>query len=276
MTLLVRDEQDIIRENIEYHKSQGVDFFIVTDNRSIDDTSKILKEYEKTGILKYIWEEKENFNKYQWVTHMARMAYVIYDADWIINNDADEFWWPQHGDLKETFLEIPTQYNVLRAQRHNFVPIDECSYPFVRHMVYREKISLNPIGKPLPPKVAHQGHQQIKVGQGNHTVSGIEHVKILNGSIEILHFPIRSYEQLVKKSVNIGEGYERNKTLPKDVGIARRTVYEEYKRNGNSLKSYYSQHLYNKNRINKEIEYGSIVKDYRLLDYFNSISNKTN
>ena len=49
MTLLVRDEQDIIRENIEFHLSQGVDFFIVTDNRSVDMTPIYLKEYEKQG-----------------------------------------------------------------------------------------------------------------------------------------------------------------------------------------------------------------------------------
>ena len=94
MTLLVRDEQDILRENIEFHKSQGVDFFIATDNRSTDDTTKILKEYESLGILKYIYEEKD-YNQAPWVTHMARMAYTVYGADWIINNDADEFWWPQ-------------------------------------------------------------------------------------------------------------------------------------------------------------------------------------
>ena len=31
MTLLVRDEQDIIRENIEFHLSMGVNFFIAAD-----------------------------------------------------------------------------------------------------------------------------------------------------------------------------------------------------------------------------------------------------
>ena len=271
MTLLVRDEQDIIRENIEFHKSQGVDFFIVTDHRSVDDTSKFLKEYERNGILKYIWQERDDYNQHQWVTHMARMAYAVYDADWVINSDADEFWWPQQGTLKETFHKIPAQYNVLRAQRHNFVPVDECSSPFFRHMVYREKISLNPIGKPLPPKVAHQGDEQIKVGHGNHKVDGIENPRILDGSIEIFHFPIRYYEQLVRKTVHMGEGYERNKALPRRVGNAIRTLYEEYKRNGNSLHSYYSQHLYNKHQIAKEIEHGSIVRDYRLSDYFDSI-----
>ncbi|MFC1669940.1 glycosyltransferase family 92 protein [Spirochaetota bacterium] len=270
MTLLVKDEQDIIRENIEFHKSQGVDFFIVTDNRSTDDTSKILKKYESQGILKYIYEEKYR-DQSPWVTQMARMAYIIYDADWIINNDADEFWWPQQGNLKETFQKIPAQYNLLRAQRHNFIPVHEYTPPFFRHMVYREKISLNPIGKPLPAKVAHRGFEQIKVAPGNHMVDGIKNPRIFDGSIEIFHFPIRDYEQLVRKTVSIGEAYERNKTQSDSIGIARRTVYKEYRRNGNTLQNYYSQKIYDKNRINKEIESGSIVEDSQLLEYFYSI-----
>ncbi len=49
MTLLVRDEQDIIRENIEFHLAQGVNFFVVTDNKSVDATAHY---YGKERILK--------------------------------------------------------------------------------------------------------------------------------------------------------------------------------------------------------------------------------
>ena len=43
MTLLVRDEEDILRENIDFHLKQGVDHFIVTDNLSLDSTSEVVK-----------------------------------------------------------------------------------------------------------------------------------------------------------------------------------------------------------------------------------------
>ena len=36
MALKVRDEEDVIEHNLRYHHAQGVDFFIVTDNASID------------------------------------------------------------------------------------------------------------------------------------------------------------------------------------------------------------------------------------------------
>ena len=42
MTLLVRDEEDILAQNLEHHLAQGVDFFVVTDNGSIERTPDIL------------------------------------------------------------------------------------------------------------------------------------------------------------------------------------------------------------------------------------------
>ena len=36
MTLLVRDEEDIVEDHLVYHLNQGVDFVIATDNNSVD------------------------------------------------------------------------------------------------------------------------------------------------------------------------------------------------------------------------------------------------
>jgi hypothetical protein len=38
LTLLVRDEEDVIATNIAYHLSRGVDHIIVSDNCSLDGT----------------------------------------------------------------------------------------------------------------------------------------------------------------------------------------------------------------------------------------------
>ncbi len=56
MTLLARDEGDIIRRNIEFHLSHGVDFIIATDNASSDNTRDILTEYKNKGKL-YLIDE---------------------------------------------------------------------------------------------------------------------------------------------------------------------------------------------------------------------------
>ena len=47
MTLLVKNEEDMIERHLQYHKQMGVDAFIVTDNNSTDHTPEILARYVK-------------------------------------------------------------------------------------------------------------------------------------------------------------------------------------------------------------------------------------
>lgn len=268
MTLLVRDEEDILQVHIDYHLSQGVDFFIVTDNCSTDSTSEILHEYQKQGILHYIYEGNNDYNQREWVTKMARMAYTDYGADWVINSDADEFWWPISGSLKEAFSSISNEFNVVEVQRHNFVS-KEYLTTFYRDMVYRENKSKNHLGKPLPPKVAHRGDSTINISQGNHHVEGFENQNTMSAMIEILHFPMRSYEQFTNKIKNGGEAYENNQKLPKEVGATWRILFKQYKRD--KLKYFYFSQTYDQIRIDKEIKSGKISYDVRLCNYLNKL-----
>ncbi len=101
MTLLVRDEQDILRENLDFHLANGVDEIILMDNRSVDGTAEIAREYERAGYLHYMFQPQDDYSQGRWVTQMARRAVDELRADWVINNDADEFWWPHSGSLKD-------------------------------------------------------------------------------------------------------------------------------------------------------------------------------
>jgi len=99
LTLLVRDEADIIASNLSYHLNAGVDFIIATDNGSVNGTTEILKDFEKTGRLEYLHESPADFSQHAWVTRMARRAFSKYQADWVINGDADEFFVARRGTL---------------------------------------------------------------------------------------------------------------------------------------------------------------------------------
>jgi len=268
MTLLVRDERDVIRENIEFHLGQGVDFIIATDNRSVDATTAILKEYESKGLLYYIYEASDDYNQHAWVTRMARMAYSEFGADWVINNDADEFWWPLQGNLKEVFESLPRDVNIVKADRHNFVVVEGSGEPFWSRMVYREKVSLNSLGQPLPPKVAHCGNPKVKISQGNHSIDGIGPLCEVDGLIEILHFPVRGYQQIENKIVLGGAAYGRNHELPESAGRTWRKLHEDYQTHGN-LELYFADQFHSARRLDERINMGEIIKDTKLQDYLN-------
>ena len=51
MTLLARDEADIVDAQIAFHLDAGVDFVVATDNRSQDGTTEILESYARQGRL---------------------------------------------------------------------------------------------------------------------------------------------------------------------------------------------------------------------------------
>ena len=74
LTLVLRDEADIVESQIRYHLSQGVDLVIATDHRSADGSTEILRRLEAEGRLHLICEEVDDFDQGGWVTRMARLA----------------------------------------------------------------------------------------------------------------------------------------------------------------------------------------------------------
>src|SRR3954451_16273198 len=101
MTLLARDEADIVRDQLEFHLNAGVDFVIAMDNLSQDGTTEILESYAKHGHLSLTRQNSESLRQAEWITEMGRLAATEHGADWVIHTDADEFWWPRGESLKD-------------------------------------------------------------------------------------------------------------------------------------------------------------------------------
>jgi nucleoside-diphosphate-sugar epimerase len=85
MTLVVRDEEDILDTNLRYHLAQGVDFVYAIDHNSTDGTPDILRGYEQMGVLRMFREDGDINDQAPRVTPLARLAHDELGADWVIN-----------------------------------------------------------------------------------------------------------------------------------------------------------------------------------------------
>jgi hypothetical protein len=270
MTLLVRDEQDIVAANLDYHLGRGVDLVIATDNGSVDATVEILRGYEARGAVRLLLEPADDYAQSRWVTRMARLA-AAEGTDWVINCDADEFWWPSSApDLKGALAQVPPEVGVVRARRHNFPPGSENGRPFFERMPIRDLDSRNPLGRALPPKAAHRAHPEVTVSMGNHRVTspGLGATADTE-EIEILHFPMRTYPQFENKIVKGGQALAANTELPPGSGRGRtwRHLYEDWRRG--RLADHYEQAM-----LRDEQPPAGFIEDTRLRDFLRALPDR--
>ncbi len=227
MTLLVRNEVDVIEGNIRFHLDHGVDFIVATDNGSTDGTKEVLEKYARMGVLHLIHEPSRVFQQQLWVNTMGGLAYQKFSADMIFHSDADELWYSASGSLKRE-LALQQQVDVLSVPVRNMLPANKNGFEqFPLDVTYEVN---KPIWKPVkkvmnevgwrsfflyryPNKVLYKTRRgYLSVVQGNHSIlpenTQPKLIRQLSSDVEILHFPIRSLEQFRQKTINNGEGLE--------------------------------------------------------------------
>jgi hypothetical protein len=210
MTLVVRDEVDVIDTQLSYHLNAGVDFVIASDHESKDGTTDLLEAHAREGHLRIV---RRNGPIYEdvWRTEMARLAATEYGADWVINTDADEFWMPRGATLVDVLSAVPREYGVVWGLSRHFVPRPDHGEDFIDRMVTRLSLQA-PINDPTSPyrphaKAAHRGAADIVVRHGAH-IAYSPSLRPLRDwyPADVLHFPFRSREQYERKGVRRAHG----------------------------------------------------------------------
>jgi len=272
MTILVKNEIDIIEKNIRYHANKGVDSFVVMDNNSTDGTREVLeklsKEYEITII-----DEKGTYNQAKWMTKLTHIARKKYNPTWLIPNDADEFWWSENS-LKETLKGANKA--VLTVDRFNFLLYEgiknwyESEIRVENPIFYRKNTQLSSenisiILTKISPKVIIKPKGLIWIRGGNHKalhfLNPMDYFKHYDKikrfeKIKVFHYPIRSFEQFRK---NI----ENRKTLLKR-GAKMGPHYKRWVKlleEGKLEEEFYNNLIFKQNEINVLKKYGIVVKE---------------
>jgi len=212
MTLVVKNEEDILETNIRFHHAMGVDGFIVSSHNCTDRTDEILERLQKEGLVLAILKRTDLEHKLSaWVEEMIFLARK-FGARWVINADADEFYYSAQLDLKES-IRRSEGANALWVDSIFLFPEDREDYlnssfwvtrPFQKFEAEALGIQGDPlfadfIGSQGCTKVIHKTRGFKKIADGNHDINMHDRVKCHSADIRLYHYHIRSYEGWERK-----------------------------------------------------------------------------
>ncbi|MCL2594514.1 MAG: glycosyltransferase family 2 protein [Promicromonosporaceae bacterium] len=265
VTLLVRDEVDVVGANIAHHLDQGAAHVLVTDLGSTDGTVEIIESYARRGLATLIQEPGDEFRQAQWVTAMARRAATEHGADWVINLDGDEFWVPKDRSrrLVDVLAELPDEVGMVRAWRQDLVGFPSRGAGFTdwpRRLRWRNLNTVSERGRPLGPKVCHRADSQVEVPMGNHSAAGPRLGRLADDEpILILHAQLRSWAQFSRKIAVGGAALAANTELDAAVGWHWRADYERLQ--DGTLERTYRDRCLSVGRLLRGLRAGTLVRD---------------
>jgi 2-polyprenyl-3-methyl-5-hydroxy-6-metoxy-1,4-benzoquinol methylase len=217
--MMVRNEADIVRVNLQHHLALGIDQVLIVDNGSTDDTPEILEELSRdTGRVHWTRDEGP-YRQAEITSELAREA-CSRGADWVLPIDADEFWHAPGGDLRAV-LE-GTEVGALEVQVVNFVQRREqleATPDALLHMTRRVAQPVGPLERiaelvetrqigfvqmMYPPKYVSRASPALVIGMGNHTLRGVAGTRSVTDQIVCLHAPLRARSVLEEKMVDHG------------------------------------------------------------------------
>jgi hypothetical protein len=271
MTLVVRDEQDIVDAQIAFHLNAGVDFVLAVDHQSSDGTAEILRRYEREGHLR-LFRRSGEYLESAWRTELAALAATEHGAEWVFSSDADEFWWPRGESLVEVLRALPKRYGIVRALWRQFVPRPDDGAFFAERMTVRIAAPA-PINDPLSQwrpntKVVHRARPDVTVSRGGHDVVGPDLVPLRGWyPIEVLHFPVRSRAQLERKAGRYEPSHGVRFHEP------HRLLHEALRRDG--VGEAYDALVVDDSNLAHGLEERTLVLDERLRDVLRELAGRS-
>jgi hypothetical protein len=232
VTLLARDEIDVIASTIEHYLAAGAVHIVATDNGSVDGTTELLERYRDSGVLDLLHQSAHDYRQSEWVTEMARRAATHHGANWVYNADADDFCWPaEQADgvdfqLSDLLAEVPADRGTLTLRRDNLLASPTLSGSWPERLIWRDLTSVSERGTRIAAKVLHRGDPEVAVAQGNHQAVGPLIGPVYEPSpMVVIHVPDRSFPQYRQKIANGGSAYAANLDLAEDIGWHWRADY---------------------------------------------------
>lgn len=208
--MMVRDEADIVGHTIRHLLAQ-VDHVYVADNRSVDGTSDIVRDFGESSVS-VTRDDEVAYRQSEKTTRLARWA-MEDGHGWVVPCDADEVWTAGDLTVRELLERQGPDVQVVTAALYDHVPtgVD----PDLDDPVLRLGWRLAQPG--VLPKVACRVHRKLTIHPGNHGADygGLRFLAV--DGLRIDHFTWRTPGQFVRK---IRNGLEAYATVErKDIGV---------------------------------------------------------
>ncbi|TNE61125.1 MAG: glycosyltransferase family 2 protein [Alphaproteobacteria bacterium] len=206
---MARNEQDMIEPFVR-HNLKFVDYMLIADNNSVDNTRHILERLARETGRVAVWDRSSmEHTQADYMTAMMHAVQSVFFSDFMVFLDADEFIGARDRAAFEAALQgIPSMgcgrmpwrtYVLPKGQpvadmskdppaSMNWYRLDE----YEQH--YKSIIRFD--GRIAPP---------YQVGGGNHRIFDDARNTIRNvilPDVPLLHFPVRSEDQLSAKAIN--------------------------------------------------------------------------
>lgn len=209
---MIKDEDDIIYENLVWHFCVGFRKFIIVDNNSTDKTRILIEKFRKeTASIATVIIVDDPIVEYiqsKVTTGAMLMASSIWpEVTWVFPVDADEFWYP-YVRLKEILSKIPDDKDVILTSQYQHVPVQDAEnfnqqIPFYDSLNFRLKSLPGGLGK-----IAVRFKSDVVIAQGNHSARSTNYNRnmgYISGNkigLDMRHFAMRSVAQVEKKYWN--------------------------------------------------------------------------
>ena len=228
--LMVKDEIDLLRRNLAYHSSIGVDYFVICDRGSSDETQQELEVMASLDNVHLLRQHLYNLKVEEITTETmkkVRLAALeemrrVFAPDWLFPADTDEFWVPSCGNLARFVSSLNEEH--LAVNRFNALPNQETIKEFLdnpngsrsllefdiivkRQSLSPESMSANPqipwIFHAVVPKFLTSATDFREVAPGFHNVHyRHEPRRGTRPDLLILHLPFTTIDRFSNKIAN--------------------------------------------------------------------------
>lgn len=255
---MCRDAEDIIGYIVE-HMIEEVDYIIVADNLSQDNTRSILDSF---GTQISVVEDNDpayrQSEKMTALAHLARKMDVIShnsDTTWVVPFDADEWWYSEQGRLADVIRDNNYCINVAPLLDHVPTAVDGTDPNPMKRIGWR-RANKTPLHK-----VACRVTDDLTIEMGNHNATYTKHKPTYGeGILEVRHYPYRSAEQFVDKAV-VGAMALEMTDLPYSMGEHWRSYAQIAKDSGaDALKDVFRKWFWSANPEEEGLVYDPIQK----------------